>query len=140
MSLAYSVREHQHPFEIRVALIYSSDSASAVTARAATTTIPIVFRVGGDPIELGLVASFNRPGGNMTGVSRLTTATGAIRLQMLHEAVPKATVMGLLVNPANPTAESNTREAQDAAHKLGVELHVAGTRNAEDIDAALDCH
>jgi putative ABC transport system substrate-binding protein len=72
----------------------------------------------------------------MTGVSRLTTATGAIRVQMLHEAVPKATVIGLLVNPTNPTAVSDTREAQDAARKLGLELHVVGASNAQEIDAA----
>jgi putative ABC transport system substrate-binding protein len=72
----------------------------------------------------------------MTGVSRLTTATGAIRLQMLHEAVPQATVMGLLLNPTSPNAEPDTREAQEAARKLGLELHVLGARNAGEIDTA----
>jgi putative ABC transport system substrate-binding protein len=120
----------------QVAVIYAGDSAPAVAAKAATTTIPIVFRVGGDPVQLGLVASLNRPGGNITGVSRLTTATGAIRLQVLHEAIPKATVMGLLVNPTNPNAEPDTREAQEAARKLGLELHVVGASNAQEIDTA----
>jgi len=88
----------------QVALIYAVGTGPAVAAKAATTSIPIVFRTGGDPIQLGLVTSLNRPDGNLTGVSRLTTAIGAIRIQMLHEAVPKATVIGLLVNPTNPTS------------------------------------
>ena len=120
----------------QVAVIYAADNAAALAAKAATTTVPIVFRTGGDPIQLGLVTSLNRPGGNVTGVSFLTTATAAIRLQMLHEAVPSATVMGRLVNASNPTTVSNTKEAQDAADKLGIELHVASATNAQEIDAA----
>jgi putative tryptophan/tyrosine transport system substrate-binding protein len=120
----------------QVTVIYAVGTGPAVTAKAATTMIPIVFRIGGDPVQLGLVTSLNRPDGNMTGVSRLTTATGAIRVQMLHEAVPKATVIGLLVNPTNPTNEPDTREAQDAARKLGLDLHVVGASNAKEIDAA----
>jgi putative tryptophan/tyrosine transport system substrate-binding protein len=120
----------------QVALIYAGDNAAAVAAKAANTTIPIVFRIGGDPISLGLVASLNRPGGNMTGVSFLSTTTVAIRLQMLHEAVPKATVIGALVNPANPNAEPDTREAQEAARKLGLELHALHASSDQDIDAA----
>jgi putative ABC transport system substrate-binding protein len=102
----------------------------------APTTIPVVFRIGSDPIELGLVPSLSRPGGNLTGVSFLATATVAIRLQMLHEAVPNATIMGQLVNPTNPNAEPNTREAQEAAHKLGLELHVVNATSAQEIDTA----
>jgi ABC-type uncharacterized transport system substrate-binding protein len=120
----------------QVTVIYAANNGPAVTAKAATTPIPIVFRIGGDPIQLGLVASLNRPGGNMTGVSFLSTTTGAIRLQMLHEAVPDAAVMGLLVNPGNPNAEPDTREAQGAARKLGLELHVVSASNAQEIDAA----
>jgi putative ABC transport system substrate-binding protein len=119
-----------------VAVIFAAGAGPAVTAKAATATIPIVFWTGGDPVQLKLVTSLNRPGGNMTGVSFLTTATGALRMQMLHEAVPQAAVMGLLVNPTNPAAEPATREAQDAARKLGLELHVVGASNAQDIDAA----
>ena len=104
--------------------------------KSATTTIPVVFRIGGDPIQLGLVTSLSRPDGNMTGVSFLSTATGAIRLQMMREAVPNAAVMGLLVNPANPNAELDTQEAQNAARKLGLELHVVGASNAQEIDTA----
>src|SRR5262245_41254100 len=94
----------------QVTLIYAGDSASAVAAKATTATIPIVFRLGGDPVQLGLVPSLNRPGGNLTGVSFLTTTTGAVRMQMLHEAVPNAAIMGLLVNPTNPQAELDTKE------------------------------
>jgi putative ABC transport system substrate-binding protein len=120
----------------QVAVIYAGENAPALAAKAATATIPIVFRIGADPIQLGLVTSLNRPGGNVTGVTFLSTATGAIRLQMLHEAVPSATVVGLLVNPVNPNAEPDTREAQDAAHKLGLELHVVGANSAQEIDTA----
>jgi putative ABC transport system substrate-binding protein len=120
----------------QVAVIYVSDIPAALAAKAATTTVPIVFRIGGDPIQLGLVTSMSRPGGNLTGVTFLTTATGAIRLQMLHEAVPNAAVMGLLVNPTNPQAAPDTQEAQEAARKLGLELHVVGASSAQEIDVA----
>ena len=119
-----------------VAVIYAGDNITAVMVKSATTTIPVVFRIGGDPIQLGLVTSLSRPDGNMTGVSFLGTATGAIRLQMMREAVPNAAVMGLLVNPANPNAELDTQEAQNAARKLGLELHVVGASNAQEIDTA----
>src|SRR5262249_57319947 len=115
-----------------VAVIYAGDNITAVMVKSATTTIPVVFRIGGDPIQLGLVTSISRPDGNMTGVSFLGTATGAIRLQMMREAVPNAAVMGLLVNPANPNAEPDTQEAQNAARKLGLELHVVGASNAQE--------
>jgi putative ABC transport system substrate-binding protein len=120
----------------QVALIYAGDSGSAVTVKAMTATIPIVFRIGGDPVRLGLVPSLSRPVGNLTGVSFLTTATGAIRMHMLREAVPNAAVMGLLLNPSNPQAEPDTREAQEAARQLGLELHVVGASNAQEIDTA----
>ena len=120
----------------KVAVIYAGDSTSAVTAKAVTTTIPVIFRVGGDPVQLGLVPSLSQPSGNVTGVSFLNTTTGAIRMHMLHEAVPNAAVMGLLVNPANPLAETDTREAQEAAQKLGLELQVVGASNAQEIDAS----
>jgi putative ABC transport system substrate-binding protein len=120
----------------QVTVIYAANTTAALTAKAATATIPIVFRTGADPIQLGFVASINRPGGNMTGVTFLASATNALRLQMLHEAVPSATVMGLLVNASNPNAEANTKDAQDAARKLGLELHVVSATNAQEIDAA----
>jgi putative ABC transport system substrate-binding protein len=120
----------------QVAVIYAGDSASAVTAKAATTIIPVVFRVGGDPVQLALVPSLSQPNGNLTGVSFLTTTTGAIRMHMLHEAAPSAAVMGLLVNPSNPQVESDTREAQEATQKLGLELQIVGASNAQEIDTA----
>jgi putative ABC transport system substrate-binding protein len=119
-----------------VAVIYAGDNSTAVTVKAATTTIPVVFRIGGDPIRLGLVPSLNRPGGNLTGVTFLATTSQAIRLQMMREAIPTAAVMGLLVNPANPNAELDAREAQNAARKLGLELHVVGASNSHEIDTA----
>ena len=120
----------------QMALIYAGDNAAALAAKAANTTIPIVFRIGADPVNLGLVASLNRPGGNVTGVSFLSTTTVAIRLQMLHEAVPNAAVIGALINPRNPNAEPNTRETQEAARKLGIDLHVLHASSDQDIDAA----
>jgi putative ABC transport system substrate-binding protein len=120
----------------QVALIYAGDNPASVAAKAANTTIPIVFRTGGDPVSMGLVASLNRPGGNITGVAFLSTTTQAIRLQMLHEAVPKAAVIGVLANPTNPNSEPNTREALEAARKLGLELHVLHASSDQDIDAA----
>jgi putative ABC transport system substrate-binding protein len=120
----------------QVALIYAANTGPAITAKAATTTIPIVFRIGSDPVQMGLVTSLNRPGGNMTGVSFLSTASEALRLQMLHEAVPKAAVIGLLVNASSPNAGPNTQEAQEAAGKLGLELHVVNATSAQEIDTA----
>jgi putative ABC transport system substrate-binding protein len=120
----------------QVAVIYAGNNAAAVAVKAATTTIPVVFRVGGDPVELGLVTSLSRPGGNLTGATFLGTATVAIRLQMLHEVVPGAAVVGLLVNPANPYSEANTREALEAARELGLKLQVVRARSDQDIDAA----
>jgi putative ABC transport system substrate-binding protein len=120
----------------QVDVIYAGDNGGVLAAKAATKMIPIVFRIGTDPIQLGLVPSLNRPGGNITGVTFLATVTGAIRLQMLHEAVPNAAVMGLLVNPTNPNAEPDTQEAQEAARKLGIDLHVLRAGTAQTIDAA----
>ena len=85
---------------LRVAVIVSAGAVASLAAKKATTTIPIVFRVGGDPIQLGLVASLNLPGGNVTGVSFLQTTTTGIMVQMLHEAAPNAAVLGLLINPS----------------------------------------
>jgi putative ABC transport system substrate-binding protein len=121
----------------QVAVIYADGNASALAAKAATSTTPIVFSVGADPVSLGLVANIKRPGGNVTGVSFLATATVAIRLEMLHEAVPKARV-AMLVNPTNPNAEPNIREAKDAAHRLGLELHVLDASTDREIDAAFE--
>jgi putative tryptophan/tyrosine transport system substrate-binding protein len=114
-----------------------TDTRGALAAKAATTTIPIVFTSGGDPVKLGLVASLNRPGGNITGVSFLTVAVAGKRLELLRELNPRAGVIGYLVNPNNPTAEIG--EAELAAHAQGLQLHVINVLNARgeyDLDQA----
>jgi putative ABC transport system substrate-binding protein len=106
-----------------------------LAAKAATTTIPIVFVTAGDPVALGLVASLNRPGGNLTGVATLTVELGPKQLEMLHELVPTATIIALLVNPTNPTnAETLSRDLQAAARTLGLQLHVLHASSERDFD------
>jgi len=98
---------------------------SALAAKAATATIPIVFGVAVDPVEVGLVASLNRPGGNLTGVTNLNAEVGPKRLELLHELLPAATIIAVLVDPTNPTlAEAFLPDLQAAARALGVRLHV----------------
>jgi putative tryptophan/tyrosine transport system substrate-binding protein len=120
----------------RVAVIFALDNASAQVAKPASATIPIVFAVGADPVNLGLVASLNRPGGNITGVSFLSTAVVAKMLELLHEAVPSAAIIAVLVNPGNPNGETDTREAQEAARILGLQVLVLHASNDREIDAA----
>ena len=109
---------------------------SPLAAKAATATIPIVFSLGTDPVRLGLVASLNRPTGNMTGVYFLQSELGAKRLGLLHEVVPKATVIGMLVNPNFAEAEFHAKQAQEAARSLGVEIHVVRASTVDDFDTA----
>jgi putative ABC transport system substrate-binding protein len=110
---------------------------TALAAKAATATIPIVFLVGVDPVTAGLVASLNQPGGNVTGVSILNVDVVAKRLELLHELVPTAAVIALLVNPTNPVyTEPEIKEARDAAVSLGLQLHVLNASNEGEIDAA----
>jgi ABC-type uncharacterized transport system substrate-binding protein len=108
---------------------------SILAAKAATATIPIVFFTGGDPVQLGLVASLRRPDGNLTGVTALNVEIGAKRLELLHELVPTAGVIGLLVNPTNALTEANTKTVQAAAHALGLQLHVLNASTESDFDA-----
>jgi putative ABC transport system substrate-binding protein len=108
----------------------------ALAAKAATTTIPIVFTVGSDPIAIGLVASLNHPGGNLTGVSILNLEVAPKRLELLHELVPAATTFALLVNPANPNAETESKELQAAARTLGLQLKVLRASTEREIDGA----
>jgi putative tryptophan/tyrosine transport system substrate-binding protein len=120
----------------RPAMIAAFSTPAVKAAKASATTIPIVFTTIADPVQLGLVASLNRPGGNMTGVTLLGVEVEPKLLQLLHEAVPSAAVMGLLVNPTNPNAATESRTVQEAAQRLGVELHVLNASNASDFDPA----
>jgi ABC-type uncharacterized transport system substrate-binding protein len=120
----------------RVAVIAATGTPAALAARAATTAIPTVFETAADPVKLGLVASLNRPGGNVTGVTSLLVAIGSKRLELLHELIPTARVIALLVNLANPTlAEINTKETEAATRTLGLELHVLNASTERDFDA-----
>ena len=122
----------------RVAVIVAVDgTAAALAAKAATSTVPIVFLVGADPVELGLVTSLSRPGGNMTGVGALAVGTVAKRLQVLHELVPAAAEIAFLRNPTNPYfSELETRELSTAAGSLGVRLLLLNASDVHEMEAA----
>jgi ABC-type uncharacterized transport system substrate-binding protein len=118
----------------RQVAVIAANGPAVVAAKAATTTIPIVFSVGLDPIELGLVASLNQPGGNLTGVTALFDEVGPKRLELLHELVPAATIVGLLLNATYPSAEKQSRELQAAARTIGVQLRVLHASSERDFD------
>jgi ABC-type uncharacterized transport system substrate-binding protein len=121
----------------RVAVIATPGSTpSALAAKAATTTIPIVFGIGPDPVEIGLVSSLSRPGGNATGISSMNAELGGKRLGLLHEMLPNAARFAVLVNPNNRNAESLTRDAQATGSAIGRQIEIFATRTARDIDAA----
>jgi putative tryptophan/tyrosine transport system substrate-binding protein len=120
----------------QVAVICAGSTAAALAAKAATETIPVVFVVGTDPIKIGLVASLNRPGGNLTGASVFHIEVAPKRLELLHEVASAMTTVALLINPTNPFAVSETREFQVAAHTLGLRLHVVNASNENEIDRA----
>jgi putative tryptophan/tyrosine transport system substrate-binding protein len=119
----------------RVAVIVANTAAAPV-AKAATSTIPIVFTTGEDPVKSGLVLSLNRPGGNLTGVVSLNAEIGPKRLELLKELLPTAISIGLLVNPANPISETLTRDAQVASRMLGLQLHVLAAGTERELDSA----
>ena len=117
-------------------VVVLASTPGTLAAKAATTTIPIVFGIGGDPVALGLVASMRRPGGNMTGVTLLNVAVLSKRLGLLHELVPTASPIALLVNPSNPMqTDAETRELQAAARALGLELHVLNASSDGEFEA-----
>ena len=121
----------------QVAVIVTlSASQAALAAKAATKTIPIVFQVGSNPVEMGLVASLSRPGGNATGFSSLSSEITAKRLGLLRELVPQATVFSALVNPGNPSAKVVSRDLQETARTLGVQVQALPAGNDREIDAA----
>ena len=111
-------------------------TVSARAAKAATTTVPIVFTTGDDPVRAGLVASLNRPGGNATGVSVYAARLGSKRLALLHEMVPSASPIAILINPTNPDTEDEAKDIQDAAQGLGVQVFVVRASKADDLDSA----
>ena len=117
-------------------IIAIGGTVTALAAKAATPTIPVVFATAGDPVKLGLVSVLSRPGGNLTGATFLATGLGAKRLQLLRELLPTATAIGFLVNPANPNLASETKEVQAAARMLGQQIHVQNASDEREIDAA----
>jgi putative ABC transport system substrate-binding protein len=120
-----------------VIVMVATTTPAVLAAKAATMTIPIVFLTGSDPVEVGLVASLNRPGGNMTGVSNLTVEIGAKQLELLHELVPAATLIALLVNPATPVlADTLSRGLQTAARAIRQQILVISATTERDLDMA----
>ena len=118
------------------AVIVALAPLAVVAAKNATTTIPIVLALGADPVDLGLVSSLNRPGGNVTGVTFFINSLGAKRFELLHELIPGTTVVGFLINPQNPTSTPQISDVQAAARSLGVELRVLNASSEHEIDAA----
>jgi putative ABC transport system substrate-binding protein len=123
--------------EVSVISVAGGGTPAALAAKVATSKIPVVFNVGVDPVATGLVASLNRPGGDVTGVSNLSGAVMAKRLELFHKLVPEAAVIALLVNPTNPRLnELETKEVRNAARLLGLQVHIADAGTAQEIDAA----
>jgi putative tryptophan/tyrosine transport system substrate-binding protein len=120
----------------RVAVILAAGMVAALPAKAATTSIPIVFAVGGDPVAMGLVASLNRPGGNLTGITILEAELAPKRLQLVRELMPDAAVFGVLADPAAPPTQSTIADLQSAARSLGLQLVVVNARTDSDLETA----
>jgi putative ABC transport system substrate-binding protein len=120
----------------KVAVIAATTTPAAKAAKQATTTIPIVFTTISDPVQIGFVGSLSRPGGNVTGVTLLSVEVGPKLLELLRGAAPSATVLGLLVNPTNPNAESQVKNTQAAALRLGLQLQVLNASAESEFDAA----
>ena len=120
-----------------VNVIAATSTPTGLPAKRATTTIPIVFVTGSDPVEQGLVASFNRPGGNLTGATTLAVGLGQKRMELIHASLPKVATIALLVNPSGPNLTSVMREAQAAARALGVTLHVLHASAVGEVEPAV---
>jgi putative ABC transport system substrate-binding protein len=122
----------------QVAVIAATSTPAALAAKKATATIPVVFTTGGDPVEIGLVTNIARPGGNVTGATQITMELGQKRLELLHQLIPKATVLAIAVNPNNrAVAEVQIRDAQDGMRALGLKLEIVQARNEEEFDKAI---
>jgi putative ABC transport system substrate-binding protein len=117
-------------------IVSSGGDVAALSAKAATSSIPIVTVSGSDPVKTGLVVSFNRPGGNVTGASFVATELETKRLEILHDMVPTAAEIGILVNPTNPAAESRSKDLQMAARTLGLNVHIVGASSDDDLETA----
>ena len=123
----------------RVAVLAATGGTiSARAAKSATSTIPIVFTIGDDPVKVGLVASLNKPGGNLTGLSVFSSRLGSKRLGLLHEMVPTASPIAILVNPTNPEAEDEAKDIQDTARSLGLQILVVRASKANDLNGAFE--
>jgi putative ABC transport system substrate-binding protein len=122
----------------RQVAVIASNSPATIAAKAATTTIPIIFSTGADPVKLGFVASLNRPGSNVTGVSFFSALLEAKRLGILRELVPTAATIAVLLNPKFPDAEAQSKEVQGAAHTLGLQIHVLRANAERDLDTAFE--
>jgi putative ABC transport system substrate-binding protein len=120
----------------RPVAVIVGNTVAAIAAKAATTAVPIVFATGGDPVRDGLVASLNRPGGNVTGVVYFATVLGAKRLELLRQLVPKATTIAMLVNPNTPNTEGERRDVQAAAQAIGQQLVILDVSSGRDIETA----
>jgi len=118
----------------RCAVIVASTAISALAAKAATTSIPIVFSAASDPVQFGLVANLNRPGGNLTGVTNLAGEVGPKRLEILHDLVPTATTLALLANPANPNFGATSEHLENASRELGLQLQILRASTEHEID------
>jgi putative tryptophan/tyrosine transport system substrate-binding protein len=119
-----------------VSVIAATGTPAALAAKGATATIPIVFETAGDPVKLGLVTSLNRPSRNITGVTQLSSELVSKRMGLLHDLIPAARIVGFLVNPADPRAETQTREMQEAAQALGLQIHVLNAATQAEIETA----
>jgi ABC-type uncharacterized transport system substrate-binding protein len=120
----------------QVNVIIALGGGASVAAKGATATIPVVFYLGEDPVSLGLVPSFNRPGGNLTGVATLSSAVMAKRVELLREITPRAEVFAALINPKNPAAAISAKEVQDAARALAKDIHIVHASNESELESA----